>query len=252
MSHKSNRPGVLFYFDILPALEQLPYEAVGKLILSAFHYAKDGNEPKFDDVSLSFAWAFIKPLIDKDGQTYDIKARRGQWLSYCKQCKRDGNEPLDFDTWCIRTDNDTLRTDNVSKPTTTTTTSTSTSTSTTTSTTSNRAAKPPTPIPDTNFGSDLQDAFERWLTYKKERREGYKETGLKALITQITNQAAIYGEHALVEIIELSMASGWKGIIFDKLKNVAKKGEHGKASDTAGDSEEDNEYNGYKLHTIRL
>lgn len=66
-------------------------------------------------------------------------------------------------------------------------------------------------------GPELQDAFSDWLQYKKERREQYKPTGLKSLKTEVMNNADRYGEHAVAEVIRLSMASGWRGIIFDKL-----------------------------------
>ena len=102
------RPGVLLYFDILPALEQLPHEAVGELLLAALHYAKNGQEPTFGDSSLSFAWAFIKPTVDRDGAAYETKQLKGLWLAYCRECKRDDIEPLDFDTWRERVDNSTL------------------------------------------------------------------------------------------------------------------------------------------------
>lgn len=113
------RPGLLLYFDILPALDKLPHEAVGELLLAALHYAQDGAEPSFEDSSLGFAWAFLKPSIDRDGAAYDEKRQRGDWLTYCRQCKRDGVDALDFETWRERTDNDTLRPDDVALPTTT-------------------------------------------------------------------------------------------------------------------------------------
>ena len=120
------RPGLLLYFDVVPALEQLPHAAVGELLLAALHYARDGTEPAFDDASLGFAWAFLKPTIDRDGATYDAKRQRGDWLVYCRQCKRDGVDALDFDTWRIHTDNGTLHTVDVASPTTSTTPTSST------------------------------------------------------------------------------------------------------------------------------
>lgn len=76
------------------------------------------------------------------------------------------------------------------------------------------AEAPPTP----EFGPVLQEAFEDWLKYKRERREAYKPTGLKSLATQIKNQAAIHGEEAVASLIRQCMASNWKGIIFDRLQ----------------------------------
>lgn len=144
------RPGLLLYFDILPALDKLPRAAVGELLLSALHYAQDGIEPAFEDSSLAFAWAFLRPAADRDAAAYETKQLKGEWLVYCKQCKRDDAQPLDFDTWRERAVNGTLRAVDVSLPTTTTTTTPSPSP--TTSPTQEQiqpidgpAAAPPTP-----------------------------------------------------------------------------------------------------------
>ena len=85
---------------------------------------------------------------------------------------------------------------------------------------------PPPPDPEPANGIDfgtlsprMVEAVEKWLQYKKERRESYKPTGRKALITQIENNVARYGETAVIELIEYCMGSNWKGIIFDRLKD---------------------------------
>ena len=57
-----------------------------------------------------------------------------------------------------------------------------------------------------------------WLAYKCERREEYKEQGLKALLRKVENNAKTYGDSAVCDLIDECMANGWKGIIFDKLK----------------------------------
>ena len=63
--------------------------------------------------------------------------------------------------------------------------------------------------------------IEKWLQYKKERRENYKPTGLQALVSEIRNNVNRFGERAVIELIEKCMASNWRGIIFDKLKQPA-------------------------------
>lgn len=60
----------------------------------------------------------------------------------------------------------------------------------------------------------LQSAFNDWLAYKTERREGYKPTGLQALITRLQNDVGQYGEQRVIEAIRYSMAQGWKGIYY--------------------------------------
>lgn len=71
--------------------------------------------------------------------------------------------------------------------------------------------------------AELAGMFQQWLTYKSERREGYKPTGLKSLQTQIRRAAAEYGDHAVAQLIAECMAANWKGIIFDRLKDTGRK-----------------------------
>ena len=73
-------------------------------------------------------------------------------------------------------------------------------------------------LPDYNLSPDLQEKMAEWMTYKTERKEGYKETGLKSLLRQVENNSFKFGSQAVCELIDESMASGWKGIIFDRLK----------------------------------
>lgn len=67
---------------------------------------------------------------------------------------------------------------------------------------------------------DLKTAVRDWLSYKNEKRQGYKETGLRTLLSQIWKAAETHGEAAVVEVIRNSMASGYMGITLDKLTSV--------------------------------
>jgi predicted phage replisome organizer len=66
---------------------------------------------------------------------------------------------------------------------------------------------------------ELYAKVEEWIKYKMERKEQYKEQGMKALLRQIENNALTYGDEAVCNLIDECMSSGWKGIIFDRLKN---------------------------------
>lgn len=71
------------------------------------------------------------------------------------------------------------------------------------------------------FDGELRKAVDDWLRYKTERREGYKPTGLKSLLTEIENRVKQHGENAVVDVIRLSMANNWRGIIWDRIKEPA-------------------------------
>ncbi len=66
--------------------------------------------------------------------------------------------------------------------------------------------------------AELTAKMEEWIQYKMERKESYKEVGMKSLLRQVENNALTYGDKAVCELIDDSMANGWKGIIFDRLK----------------------------------
>ena len=79
-------------------------------------------------------------------------------------------------------------------------------------------------VSDSNLSGPVKEKLAEWIRYKKERREGYKETGLKSLITQAQKYEQKYGSSAVIDIIGISMASGYRGIVWDRLdKGSAKR-----------------------------
>ena len=77
---------------------------------------------------------------------------------------------------------------------------------------------PPVEAPDlSGMSVALQEKVKQWLDYKRERRESYKPSGLTALLSQIRRCAAEHGEADICELIDYSMSSGYKGILFDRL-----------------------------------
>jgi predicted phage replisome organizer len=73
-------------------------------------------------------------------------------------------------------------------------------------------------LPDYIIPPSLADKLREWFKYKTERKEPYKEQGMKALLRQIENNQLTHGEQAVCDLIDDSMSNGWKGIIFDRLK----------------------------------
>ncbi len=75
-----------------------------------------------------------------------------------------------------------------------------------------------------DFSETAKAKIKEWLTYKKERKENYKPTGLNSLLTQIENNISKYGEQKVIDLISECMAAGYKGIIWDKLKKPQNQG----------------------------
>lgn len=74
------------------------------------------------------------------------------------------------------------------------------------------------------FSLRVRDKVLQWLAYKKERREAYKPMGLQSLITQIRNAVEKYGDAAVCDLIDNSMSSGYRGILFDRLPQQSRGG----------------------------
>lgn len=76
-------------------------------------------------------------------------------------------------------------------------------------------------LPDYTISDALKSKLDEWITYKEERKEAYVEQGMKSFLRKIENNYMKHGEQALCDLIDDCMSSGYKGIIFDKLKNKA-------------------------------
>lgn len=75
-------------------------------------------------------------------------------------------------------------------------------------------------VADTGLPPAADQAIRDWLEYKKERRQGYKTTGLKTLLTIAKRNADLYGGDAIAELIQSSIAAQYQGITWDKLKGL--------------------------------
>lgn len=79
-------------------------------------------------------------------------------------------------------------------------------------------------LEESSLSDPVKEKLGDWLKYKSERREAYKETGLKSLIAQAQKYEQKYGASAVIDIIGTSMSSGYRGIVWDRLdKAPAKK-----------------------------
>lgn len=96
----SDRPGVVLYFDVLPALKYLEINQMGRLFQAILEYGENGKIPDFsDDPILGLAWCFIGPRIDRDGESYGEKQDQRKYAVYCREAKKNGVAPLSFDNW---------------------------------------------------------------------------------------------------------------------------------------------------------
>ena len=87
-------------------------------------------------------------------------------------------------------------------------------------------------IDERAFPAELDAAVREWVKYKIEKRQAYKETGLRNFLTQIENNAKTYGAAPVIDLIRYCMSQNWQGVIWDRLAE----GKHGARHETNGRS----------------
>ena len=70
------------------------------------------------------------------------------------------------------------------------------------------------------FSPELESTVKCWIRYKTEKRQGYKQTGLKSLLSRIKKEADTRGDRAVINLIQESMANNWQGIIWDRMSKT--------------------------------
>lgn len=78
--------------------------------------------------------------------------------------------------------------------------------------------KPSELVDERNFKPPLKEAVLQWLKYKAEKKQGYKSTGLANFLTQVENNAEIYGAEKVAAVIRSSMGANYQGVVWDWLK----------------------------------
>ena len=185
------------YHSYLDSMEELNDTERGRLFTACLIYSKTGEAPQLRG-NERFVFPTLKAQIDRDKATYDSRCKknsdniRKRWNTDVY----DGEQPCTNDTKEKEKEKEKEKTKENNNI-------------------------PPTPfsqiIASYSFSEPLMAKTTAWLKYKSERRESYKEQGLKSLLTQIQKNAAKYGEQAVIDLMEQCMAANWAGIIWDRL-----------------------------------
>lgn len=62
----------------------------------------------------------------------------------------------------------------------------------------------------------LTDSILAWLNYKKDKKQTYKESGVKILLNRLKKEIDEHGEQYVIDMIEWSMANNYQGLYAPK------------------------------------
>lgn len=68
----------------------------------------------------------------------------------------------------------------------------------------------------------LQNIIITWLSYKNERKDYYKDTGMKILLDKFISMFNSYGVEAVVECVNNAISNNYQGIIWDRINKYIK------------------------------
>ena len=195
------------YHSYLEDMEQLNDAERGRLFTACLIYSKTGKAPELRG-NERFVFPSFRSKIDRDIENYTAKSEkqaanaRKRWdaaashgmrwhANGCQTCQEEKEEEKEEEE-----NNIPPLPPNGGNP-----------------------PEPKQPEVDlSGLSPHMQMKLGQWLVYKKERRENYKPTGLQVLVTRIRTSAEKYGEAAVCELIDNSMSSGYRGILFDRLQ----------------------------------
>ena len=99
VEREKKQPGVMLYFEIIPALEQMTAEERGELFLFILKYARDKTEPSTANTAIKMLWAILKERIDHDSDRYAEICLERKYNAYARKQKKAEREFLSFEEW---------------------------------------------------------------------------------------------------------------------------------------------------------
>lgn len=220
----------IFYTEYRDKIELLDGEQTKQLILALIDYTEKGTEPEGLGSIVTVAFRFIRDDIDRAKSKYQAAVENGKKGGAPKgnknAVKRDSTGLEEKQE--VETEQPKTTEDNLKQPKTRDREKNNLNDNVNDNELNKRVPKgTPKETPDTlieqySFSEPLASGVRKWLKYKAERRDSYKDTGLKALLSRIDNKAKEYGDIAVIELIDECMSNGWKGLIWDKLERGGK------------------------------
>ena len=205
------------YHSYLEVMEQLNDTERGRLFTACLTYSKTGEAPELRG-NERFVFPAFRSQIDRDNANYEetckkrAKSANARWnandANAYKSIPDDANNAKEKEKTKAKTNTkakESIPLNPPPKP-------------------AASKSEPDETAELERLPAGLRDVMREWLEYKRQRREKYTPVGLTALISTTINNANSYGENAVAHIVRTSMASGYKGIVWDRLQQNAGRG----------------------------
>lgn len=94
----NQKPGVMIYFDILPAIRSMSNADKGILFEAILEYGLHRQRIPLTKKT-EVLWPLIQQRVDRDELQYNKAVVKRAYAAYVRWAKQNGEEPLDFTAW---------------------------------------------------------------------------------------------------------------------------------------------------------
>ena len=94
----ADRPGIMFYFDDWGPMLALDDKSLADMLRASIRYGLTGEVPDFDGIN-AVLWGMLAPKIVRDGERYEARKESGEYAVFCREIKKNGEEPPSFSDW---------------------------------------------------------------------------------------------------------------------------------------------------------
>ena len=208
-----NNSYLKLFVDCLEKCQKLSDAEFGRLIRAALHYKANGEEVELNGRE-ELLWNGFKLDIDRDNIKHNYvsgarkdagkKGAEARWQTDSKNSKSHFDDSKNSN--CQQEEDKDKEED--------------------------KEIPPKSPKGETKdifaegvkgMSDGLLSAVKGWISFKAEKRQPYKPTGLKSLLSEIRNNAVKYGDIGVICAINESMAANYQGIVWDKAKSAQSK-----------------------------
>ena len=97
----SDKPGVMIYFDILPAIRHMSNADKGILFEAMLEYGQTGMEMELPK-RLHVLWPLIQMRLDSDTLRYEKTVITKKYAAYVRWSKKQNINPISFVDWMMQ------------------------------------------------------------------------------------------------------------------------------------------------------
>lgn len=210
------REGYVFYRAWNDAIQMLPEEFQLAAYKSIMDYALKGIEPEVNGI-VTAIFIMAKPIIDKNEERAANGSKGGRptkSAAGAKKSNADVEKPYSDTKETTGLDNKNHRFP-TNKP-------TETVTETDTGTDTVPPVAPPARslmdhIMESDLSDPVKDKLADYIRHRAEMGQPYTPTALQSLIHEVRKREQAHGARAVIDAIDVSVASGYKGIVWDRI-----------------------------------